>query len=827
MFPKSTLCLARDLPVSQETPDLEALLSCRCRSLSLLAPQLLPRIEGSPGAGIAPAEQPPLRQCPTIDGLDPLDWSIRHAFPATSLNSGRKADVRATFLNLILAASCCKSAENIRKQVSALQSELDAYRTALDQHAIVAITDRRGKITHVNEPFCRISRYRREELIGQYHNIVNSGHHPRSFFVAMWRDIAAGRVWRGEICNRAKDGTLYWVDTSIVPYRDDGGRNIGYVSIRYDITERKTAEANLLEENAQREKVETLLLDILETLPDGVAAFDADEGLILSNKAYRDIHDTVSDEIRAGMKLTDLMSLAIARGQFVLPDPSDNGQAEWLEARLKAFRRPGGALVQHFRGDRWVQVRERRSHSGNTVGVRTDITDLKKAEITIKQQAERDPLTGLYNRSVLNSHIQKACVRAQRGDYTGALVVGDLDDFKSINDTLGHDAGDALLKEVASRLCSNLRSNDIVLRLGGDEFAIILPKISSREALIRLLNRVITSVCQPVAIGSRRVLPRCSLGVSLFPDHAAAPVELMKNADIALYAAKNTNRGGCRIFDQSMRVAVEKRDRAAASLRSDVAAGRLSVALQPQVALADGSHVGFEALARWSCNGRPVPPTDFIPIAEESGLIVQLGTHVLERALAAATALERPWFRFGTVAVNIAAAQLKTDGFAAQIAAMLSRYRIAAENLELEITENTLLDRGADKIARALGELKQLGVKLALDDFGTGYASLVHLKRFSVDRLKIDRSFVCDIETSQDSSAISRAIISLAHSLGLKVVAEGVETKEQLKFLRGQRCDFGQGYLFGRPLEGEALVEYVNALKPGMPARASTQVIQA
>lgn len=251
------------------------------------------------------------------------------------------------------------------------------------------------------------------------------------------------------------------------------------------------------------------------------------------------------------------------------------------------------------------------------------------------------------------------------------------------------------------------------------------------------------------------------------------------------------------------------------------------MALQPQVALADGSHVGFEALARWSCNGRPVPPTDFIPIAEESGLIVQLGTHVLERALAAATALERPWFRFGTVAVNIAAAQLKTDGFAAQIAAMLSRYRIAAENLELEITENTLLDRGADKIARALGELKQLGVKLALDDFGTGYASLVHLKRFSVDRLKIDRSFVCDIETSQDSSAISRAIISLAHSLGLKVVAEGVETKEQLKFLRGQRCDFGQGYLFGRPLEGEALVEYVNALKPGMPARASTQVIQA
>jgi len=713
------------------------------------------------------------------------------------------------------------SAENIRKQVSALQSELDAYRTALDQHAIVAITDRRGKITHVNEPFCRISRYRREELIGQYQNIVNSGQHPRSFFMAMWRDIAAGMVWRGEICNRAKDGTFYWVDTSIVPYRDDSGRNIGYVSIRYDITERKTVEANLLAENARREKAETLLLDIIETLPDGVAAFDAEDRLILFNKAYRDVYDKISGEIQTGMKFADLMRLAVERGQFVLPDDSNEAQVEWLEARLKVFRRPKVPLVQHLRDERWVQVHERRSTSGNTVGVRTDITDLKRAEITIKQQAERDPLTGLYNRSVLNSYIQRACTRAQRGNYTGALVVGDLDDFKSINDTLGHEAGDTLLKEVSARLCATLRSNDIVLRLGGDEFAIILPRIANQEALVRLMDRVIRSVSQPVAIGSRQVMPRCSLGVSLFPDQATTPGDLMKNADIALYAAKNTNRGGCRIFDAGMRAAVDKRERLAASLRTDLAAGRLSVALQPQVALEDGSHVGFEALARWSLNGRPVPPAEFIPVAEETGSIVQLGTYILETALYTVRALERPWFRFGTVAVNIAAAQLKMDGFVTQVAAMLTHYGISPASLELEITENTLLDRGVDKIASSLGELKQLGVKIALDDFGTGYASLAHLKRFSVDRLKIDRSFVSDIETSQDSSAISRAIINLAHSLGLKVVAEGVETERQLSFLRAQRCDFAQGHLFGRPLEGEALTDYVHSLAPEITSCSS------
>lgn len=573
------------------------------------------------------------------------------------------------------------------------------------------------------------------------------------------------------------------------------------------------AEASLLAENAQRERVETLLLDIIETLPDGVAAFDAEEKLVLFNKAYRDMHDSISDEIRAGRHFAELMQMAVDRGQFVLPDSGDN--TEWLEARLKAFRRPEGSLIQHLRDDRWVQVRERRSSSGNTVGVRTDITDLKRAELTIKQQAERDPLTGLYNRSVLNSSIQKACDRAQRGSYTGALVLGDLDDFKSINDTLGHEAGDTLLKEIATRLSANLRSNDMVLRLGGDEFALILPRIASPEALLRLMERVTKRVSQPVTVGSRQVAPKCSLGISLFPDHAQSPGELMKNADIALYSAKTTNRGGCCIFDSGMRAAVDTRDKIAVSLRHDVTAGKLSVALQPQIAFENGSHVGFEALARWSPNGRPVPPADFIPIAEECGLILELGSYVLENTLATATGLDRRGFRFGSIAVNIASAQLKTDGFPEQLAAMLGRYRIAPENLELEITENTLLDRGSDKIAQALGKLKQMGVKIALDDFGTGYASLVHLKRFSVDRLKIDRSFVCDIETSQDSSAISRAIISLAHSLGLKVVAEGVETEEQSTFLRRQRCDFGQGYLFGRPLEGEALVEYFSALKDG------------
>lgn len=692
--------------------------------------------------------------------------------------------------------------------------ELAAYRRALEHHAIVAVTDRMGRITSVNDKFCAISGYTRDELLGQFHSVVNSGHHPRSFFVEMWKTIGSGRSWHSEICNRAKDGSLYWVDTTIVPLVDPDDRPDGYLSIRYDITARKRADAILLEEAERRRAAETLLKEVMEAVPDGIAAFDRDDRLLFFNSAYREFYDR-APRMEPGIPFEDLIRELVAAGQFNLPANDPLARKAWIERRMKEHQKPGRAALQHLSDGRWLQVQERRSPSGFVVGVRTDITALKSAERQVKEQAERDPLTGLYNRRVLLARMARLSKRKARTKSPGALVLIDLDHFKDVNDSMGHSVGDDLLRIVAERIQQTVRSGDLVGRLGGDEFAVLLCEVRSDAAIDRLVSRLGSVLGAPVRLEGRVIRSGASLGVSRFPRDSVEPLELLRFADMALYRAKELGRGSHCYFDKALRSRVERRELIAGRLTEALARRQFSIALQPQFCIQTLAHRGFEVLARWNTPDLSVSPAEFIEVAEQSGAIVALGEQIFDLALAEAARLRRLGLAPGRIAINVAAAQLKAADFATSINQRLERLDLPPDCLEIEVTENVLLDRLGSLVTRTITSLHEMGICIALDDFGTGHASLAHLRRVPVDRMKIDRSFVAGLGTDRGDEAIVRAIITLAKSLGKSVVAEGIETDRQLAVLRSLGCETGQGFLVSRPLSPFDAETYLRAGHPG------------
>jgi diguanylate cyclase (GGDEF)-like protein/PAS domain S-box-containing protein len=684
--------------------------------------------------------------------------------------------------------------------VAHLKRILSAYEAALDRHAIVAITDSTGHIIHVNDMFCMISGYKREELIGRTHAVVNSGEHPRTFFTRMWKTISSGALWHDEICNRSKNGRLYWVDTTIVPLKSETGRVDGFISVRYDITHRKLDEARLNEEVERRRRVEMLLKDVIETVPDGIAAFDSDDRLILFNRAYTEQMAGVDTPFCEGMLLEDILSNALRDGRIRIPRKSEDAEASWLSNRLRDHRLARKTLLQPMADGRWLQIRERRSDSGFVVGTQTDITELKQKEEAVKFLAEHDPLTGLRNRAGFFENLEEAIAGSLKSKQPGLLIALDLDGFKAVNDTFGHAAGDTLLRTVADRIRSALRRTDTVVRLGGDEFSVIAPRIGNIETAQRFARRLLKAIQQPVLLSKRTITPRVSIGMVVFPRDGKTAACALKNADLALYQSKANGRGSISLFSRDIRNELERRQKMEKGLAACVAADRIEIALQPQFCLKTRQMTGFESLARWQYGGRHVSPADFIKLAEETGQIIGLGRNVLEKSLAFAAEARLRHAYCGTIAINVAGAQLKHPHFVTMLADAARRYGLAPRDIEIELTENILLDDVGLCIGRVLNELRSIGFRIALDDFGTGYASLVHLSRLTVDRIKIDRSFVAALNKDKAIDAIVQATVGLAHDLDMTVVAEGIEREDQVHRLNALGCDVAQGYLWSKPL---------------------------
>lgn len=430
----------------------------------------------------------------------------------------------------------------------------------------------------------------------------------------------------------------------------------------------------------------------------------------------------------------------------------------------------------------------------------TDITERKEAEERIHHLAYYDALTNLPNRTLLTKLVDQAIAVAQRGGMQGCVLFVDLNRFKLINDALGRQAGDQLLREVAQRFRQALREQDVVARLGGDEFAVGLFEIGQDLEASLVAQKLMAALSEPFIIDGHDLRVGASIGISVYPQDGTDAETLLRQADIAMYRAKQgMEADGVAFYSQDMNQGMHERMRIESGLRQALGNGQLLLHYQPKFSIQDGTIIGAEALVRWQHPERGmVPPAEFIPLAEATGLVVQVGEWVLEQACAQAQAWKRAGLRPIRLAVNVSAREF-TQALPGRVQETLRRYGLEPSWLELEITESTLM-HNIDRVIGIMDRITALGVALSLDDFGTGYSSLSYLKRFPIDTLKIDRSFTTGIPTDANDCAIASTIISIAQQLKHRVIAEGVETVEQLAFLKSAGCNEVQGYLYSRPL---------------------------
>jgi diguanylate cyclase (GGDEF)-like protein/PAS domain S-box-containing protein len=609
------------------------------------------------------------------------------------------------------------------------------------------------------------------------------------------RDLEDRRPFRGFVyAYSSEDHPEIWIELNGNPVFDADGEFLGYRGTARDVTARRTAEAALREAHAK--------LDAMAQ--SGLVGMTAGRGFLIeeANDAFLSMLGLDRTALAAGLDWRRLIPPEVVAEQAAIAERlAFTGAVYTTEVtylRADGSQMPAllNSVVLDGEARRWFALIQ-------------DLTPMKLAEARVRELAERDVLTGLANRHVLFDRLRGELDERRKPGACGALLMLDLDGFKEVNDTLGHEAGDRLLQVIGARLTAVVRDTDTVARVGGDEFAVVLRGLQGPVTAAGLARKILDSLCEPLALDGRLVRPNASIGISLFPTDGRDPPELLKKADIALYKAKAKGRGAFRFFEPELLAALERRRELTDALQAAVGGPDFGIVLQPRIELASGRHVGLEALARWRVDGVELQPGAFIDIAEECGGIVPIGRVIRRQAVELLCRCEAAGLGPGTLALNVAAVELKQADFSSELADLLAELAVAPARIEIEVTENTLLDRESEKVACGLQDLHALGVTITLDDFGTGYASLTHLRRFPLDRLKIDGSLIRKIGVDANEAVIVRGITNFAHTLGMSVVAEGVETAEQLGYLRLHGCDFAQGYLIAEPLSPSGLETYL------------------
>jgi diguanylate cyclase (GGDEF)-like protein/PAS domain S-box-containing protein len=655
-----------------------------------------------------------------------------------------------------------------------------------------------GVFVDVNQATVRMSGYSRDELVGK--NSVDIGLLDRDQLERALSVLSEQGVVRNrEFTIRTKAGeqrvflgSIEAIDLDGVPCR---------ISTFIDITERKQAEEELRKEEERFRYVSLATRD-------AIYDWDIRSGTVARNAAYQSLY---------------------APNQPLGTDPNWREQLIHADDRERVMSSIGAAFMQRqlFWSDEYRLQRADGDYAAiidrgyvlydatgtpvRMIGAMADMTERKRSEERLNYVAHHDLLTGLPNRALLYDRLQHAMIEAGRHGRLVGVVFLDLDRFKTINDTLGHAAGDALLKEVSQRLKRCVREGDTVARLSGDEFALVLTDMAQIEDAARLAQKILDVFLLPVQIGTHEIFVTASLGITLYPFDDNDTEALLRNADVAMYRAKQSGRSAYHFYTVEMTSQAAESFALENELHQAIERDELLLNYQPIVSADTGAVLGVEALARWKHPQRGmVGPEIFIPLAEETGLIVPLGEWVLREACAQCLRWQHDGHAGLRVSVNLSARQFQQANFAATVRRVLEESGLDSKSLELEITESLLLKHEAETL-ETLRALADMGVALAIDDFGTGYSSLSYLKRFPVKVLKIDQSFTRDIPAQPDAAAIAQAIISMAHALGLSAIAEGVETREQREFLRTNRCDALQGNFFSKAVPASELKSFLGA----------------
>jgi len=691
--------------------------------------------------------------------------------------------------------------ESLRKETAKALTESEALFHNLASNSPTGIfrTDEKGKLTYYNDIWRTITSPTTAEVAdgvvfpATLH--TEDSQHVKTTFKQSLRDKSSFNVELRFVHQNAK---TTWVKCQAQPSLDAKGHFNGFVGTLTDVTDFKEVQQSLFMAGI-----------VIENTREAILVTDHKINVVMVNKAFTDIEGYSAPEIlgkNPNILNSGFHDEAYFKAMFSALHDTGEFQSEIWNRNKQGEIHPGILSITVVK-----DVHQKISHY---VSVFTDITNLKNTEERLAFLANHDPLTGLPNRMMLASHISHAIERAKRHDKKIALLLMDLDRFKNVNDSYGHMAGDDLLKQLADRLRKTLRANDMIARLGGDEFVVLLEDVEQSEYAAKVANNIIEAINSPWDLDQHnaQVSIGTSIGISLYPEHGDNAQDLLKHADAAMYQAKNSGRGVVKYYSEQLTKLARRRLKLESRLREAINNNELQLHYQPKLDVFTGKVTGAEALVRWiDPKAGMIMPIEFISIAEETGLIKKLGAWVLNEACRQG----KHWLAQGldiTIAVNISAIQLYDEDITQLIRDALNKTSFPAKNLELELTESILMRREAESIKK-LYQIKDLGIRLAVDDFGAGYSSLSYLRRFPLDVLKIDRSFVADLDEDKDDRAITATIIGIGRTLNLTVVAEGVETQSQLNFLASHGCHQYQGFYASPALSADLFEAFIAEYK--------------